>query len=223
MDFTVKAHEADEVPQARATRRRGIARRNAILETVLELLAERGSASTTVRAVAQAAEVPLAAMTYYFSTKSQLLREAFALHANREGERVALVGRGIEGAASADEIAGRLVRFVLDGLVRHRNRLIAEYELLVCAARDPELAELSRVWQYDLKNDLAETLCRAGSQTPLIDAQVLLALCAGLEIDTLAGSGEVHATEIRLVVERAVHALLGRQRAAVTTESKGRE
>ena len=60
-------------------RARGAARRRAIVEAALALLGRGGSGAVTHRAVANEAGVPLAATTYYFATKSELVLDAFAL------------------------------------------------------------------------------------------------------------------------------------------------
>ena len=56
---------------------RGRARRTAILDAAIAVVARDGTGAVTHRAVAKLAKVPLAATTYYFASRDDLLREAF--------------------------------------------------------------------------------------------------------------------------------------------------
>lgn len=55
---------------------RGAARRDAIVDAAAALVVERGPGSLTHRAIAQRAEVPLAATTYYFASLDDLVGAA---------------------------------------------------------------------------------------------------------------------------------------------------
>jgi len=55
---------------------RGERRRRAILDATLALVGREGTAAVTHRAVAAEAGVPLAATTYYFDSKEELIRDA---------------------------------------------------------------------------------------------------------------------------------------------------
>jgi DNA-binding transcriptional regulator YbjK len=121
-------------PLPRRPQRRGLERRAAILYATLRILGREGSAAITHRAVAEEAGVPIAATTYYFSSKEDLLREAFHLHAEQEAERVADATRTLgEGPPTVEALAEHLADFVDYGLGSGRRALIAEYELLLRA------------------------------------------------------------------------------------------
>src|SRR5687767_5003123 len=91
-EITCRTHAAvpaDHAPREHSSRpapvrqpgvsARGAARRRAIVEAALALLGRGGSGAVTHRAVANEAGVPLAATTYYFATKTELVLDAFAL------------------------------------------------------------------------------------------------------------------------------------------------
>src|SRR3712207_6652972 len=63
-------------------------RREAIVEGTLALLRAGGPREVTHRRVAEAAGVPLAATTYYFQSKAQLLEEALDRAAAHEVEQL---------------------------------------------------------------------------------------------------------------------------------------
>ena len=95
-------------PATRETGRRvgpGAGRHRAILEATVRVLIRDGLAGVTHRAVAREAEVPLAATTYYFSSKEELLGEALTLMAEDEitrlGQRAAEMGEGLSSPADS--------------------------------------------------------------------------------------------------------------------------
>jgi DNA-binding transcriptional regulator YbjK len=189
-------------------RRRGVKRRTEILEATLRLLAREGVAPLTMRAVAAEANVPLTATTYYFESKDELILEAWRLHAEREAARVSRATEAIASRFSPPEIADRMARFVQDGLGPARESLLAEFELLVQAARQPELEELTRVWHQAIREQVREVLAAAGSPQPELDARLVLAITAGLEVDNLGAADAMSLDELRELFRRLLGALL---------------
>ena len=198
------APEAD----GRQLSERGKKRKVEILDAALLIIARDGLSNLTMRTLAAEARIPLGATTYYFSSKSAIITDAFQLHAERETARVFASTRGISPGRSVEALANELANFLVKGLTQHRNQLIAEYELLIGATREQGLAALSRSWQVPMRRELRDVARRLGSPKPAVDAQVLLALLAGLEVDHL--SAEPSATDsarIRSILRRSVSAL----------------
>jgi DNA-binding transcriptional regulator YbjK len=202
--------EMSTEPVPRRPQGRGIQRRAAILDATLRLLGREGSAAVTHRSVAEEAGVPIAATTYYFSSKEDLLREALRLHAEREAERVAEAMRMLgEGPPTVEALAAHLADFVDYGLGAGRQALIAEYELLLRAARDPGLESLSRVFYDRIRGQLEETLTELGAGEPPAAAQLVMAAVAGLEVDNLATpTTRMSREELRQLIGRLLHSLL---------------
>lgn len=198
-------------PLRRRPQRRGIQRRDAILRATLRILGREGAAAITHRSVAEEAGVPIAATTYYFSSKKDLLREALHLHAEKEAERVANATRTLgDGPPTVEALAEHLADFVDYGLGAGRRALIAEYELLLQAARDPDLEPLSRVFYDRIRGRLQETLTELGARDPRAAAQLVMAVLAGLEVDNLATpTTHLSRAELRELVGRLLHDLLG--------------
>jgi DNA-binding transcriptional regulator YbjK len=189
-------------------RRRGVKRRTEILEATLRLLAREGAAPLTMRAVAAEADVPLTATTYYFESKDELILEAWRLHAEREAARVSRATEAIASMLSPPEIADRMARFVQDGLGSARESLLAEFELLLQAARQPDLEELTRVWHQAVREQVREVLAAAGSPQPELDARLVVATTAGLEVDNLGAADALSLDELRGIFRRLLGALL---------------
>jgi TetR/AcrR family transcriptional regulator, regulator of biofilm formation and stress response len=194
----------------RKPQRRGIERRTAILQATLRLLGREGSAAITHRSVAEEAGVPTAATTYYFSSKDDLLREALHLHAELEAERVAHATRMLgEGPQTVTVLAEHLADFVDYGLGAGRQALIAEHELLLQAARDPELEPLSRVFYDRIREKLEEALAQLGAREATAAAQLVMAVLAGLEVDNLATpTTRLSRGELQQLIGQLLHGLL---------------
>jgi len=79
---------ATGVSRANRANQRGD-RRAAILAATVRILGTEGLTAVKHRAVAREADVPLAATTYYFSSKDELIAEALAILVQDEVERLA--------------------------------------------------------------------------------------------------------------------------------------
>ena len=194
-----------------ATKRtkRGIKRRTAILEATLRILGRDGVSAVTHRNVAHEAGVPIAATTYYFASKDDLIAEAFRLHAENEACRVANLASSMDAGLTADQLADRLADFLYYGLHSGRLSLTAEYELLLQAARRPTLEGYSRVFYDSLQAELERTLVQIGSTNPALDARLVLATLAGIEVDNLSTpSRPLGRALLRSLARRLLHALL---------------
>ncbi len=157
---------------------RGEARRQAILEATLRLVARGGPRAATHRAVAHEAGVPLAATTYYFASRDDLIGQAMALGADREIARMREEGLEAMLAAPATE------------------EQIACWELWLEAARNPALRPAARSVSRAYVEAARE---RAGDE---VDARLLVAAAEGLALELLVGGmepEEAHAALDRLV------------------------
>lgn len=193
--------------EPRARQRRGVKRRQELLEATRRVLAREGAAAVTMRAVAAEAGVPVTATTYYFNSKRELLREAWKLHAESEEARVSTAIDAIASVTSPDGIGTQLARFVHDGLGLGREPLLAEIELLLEAARQPELEQLTRVWHQATRQHVERMLPKAGTRQPGLDARLLLAVTAGLELDNLGSAAATTWQELHSLFTRLLSAL----------------
>ncbi|MGW4802289.1 TetR/AcrR family transcriptional regulator, partial [Nonomuraea sp. NPDC004297] len=126
---------------------RGRRRRASLLKAAVALLAEGGFAAVTHRAVAHRARLPLAATTYYFASRDQLLAEAFAelVEAELDTTRDWITRHGLP--ALADHVAAA-----------DRARQLGLWELYVHAGRDPVLQQIARRWTDGCVRIVADVL-----------------------------------------------------------------
>jgi DNA-binding transcriptional regulator YbjK len=120
-------------------------RRREILVAALRVITAGGPDAITYRRVAAEAGVPLGSLTYYFESREDLVREAFRHYIVATGAFLAELENEIPAATPADlvrllvEMARR--EFIDPAMVR------AEYEMILYAARDPELWREVAAWE----------------------------------------------------------------------------
>jgi DNA-binding transcriptional regulator YbjK len=188
---------------------RGEARRGLLLEATLRLIAAEGPGAITHRRVAAEAGLPLAATTYWFASKDELLVAAYRLAAVRDVERVQELADACADL-DADELGGALADLVAGELAQHRATLMASYALWLEAARRPELREVERSWTDAYTATVARILERAGAPDPHDAARLLISAIDGLILGELSRDDPAGADELRPLLERLTRALLAR-------------
>ena len=189
---------------------RGAARRDHILDVALGLAGRLGPDALTHRRVAEAAGLPLAATTYWFASKEELLAQTYRRAAERDIARLEELGARLSSQrpVARRKLPGALARLVTDELDGNRTGLVACYALWLEAARRPELRELSRAWTSAYVRVAAELLASAGSRDPELDARIVVAALDGLSLDALVTDAPDAGRTVRAALERLLAALL---------------
>jgi DNA-binding transcriptional regulator YbjK len=172
-------------------RPRGKARRDALLDAVIRIVAEVGVDAVTHRRVAEAADLPLASTTYWFDSKEHLVTAALERAADGD---IARLRDFADNASGLDADPLRLaVGAILDPIEASdhacRGSLLATYALLLEGARRPALRAVTRRWTDAYLEALGRLLALAGSRDPAADAALLLAAADGLLMGQLATGG----------------------------------
>jgi DNA-binding transcriptional regulator YbjK len=159
---------------------RGAARKEAILRAAIDLVGEEGPDALTHRAVAERAGVALSATTYWFSSKEEIFREAVAMAAREEVERLErlvldLAPRHVTPAGWA-----RALSAALAADLETPARSVAMYEFVLEASRQPELREEVLRWEAAHLRLAEAGLRAAGSDDPETDARLVVAAVTGL-------------------------------------------
>jgi DNA-binding transcriptional regulator YbjK len=164
---------------------RGHERVEHILRATLDVVTRDGVAAVTHRSVAEAAGVPLGSLTYYFASKQELLRDALLLHVAQDSERLsALANELIASGAQGEEVVEAFAT-VLESL--HGD--IAQFELYIEAARDPQLREAAAESLAAYERAAVLGLRAAGVPDPEASAHIVVAAIDGLSIHRRATHG----------------------------------
>lgn len=115
-----------------------------IVEAALEVIAERGVARSTHRAIAERAGIPLGSVTYHFASLDDILWAAFSQVADRVARRFELTMSTYAGGDPRDGVTAIITEFV----TKHETDLILSLELYVLAARDVRYRRLMEKWQH---------------------------------------------------------------------------
>lgn len=185
---------APEPAKHRTLRRFDPDRRQRILEAALETIAEHGVAETTMRRVAVAADVPLGSMTYHFSGRDELLREAFAGFAHDMAERFEA-----QLAEARDPVQAKkmLVEHICGEGWATRRYLLLCYELYAFSSRAPDSKAILVNWLERVRAALQQHFDKR-------TADALDALIEGYSIHRSVDRDPPTKADVAAVVEKIV-------------------
>ncbi|MGW0039203.1 TetR/AcrR family transcriptional regulator [Gordonia sp. NPDC003376] len=195
-------------------------RRQDLIAAAFRVMAEKGVASTSTRAICTEAGVPQSFFHYCFRHKEELLRELTHTVVAQMLESAFASAADLAPSDAADGLEASLAQVftgLLQAAVDAPERQLVLYELTTTVLRDPDLAELAR-WQYEQyyassSNLLAELADRHGIDWTLpmpIMARMFTTDIDGLILNWLADRDTDQA--------RQLVATFARQFAALTNE-----
>jgi AcrR family transcriptional regulator len=177
----------------------GTSARERILRATLELIASGGVAAVTNRRVATAAGVSLGSLTYHFASQAQLLHESLLLYVEEETARREQIARELATRdPSVEQVAEAVERIV--ATASDIPQQIAEMELHLHAARDPELRDASQRCFEAHEQIATAALTALGIPDGERHAPTVVALMTGLAVRRLAAGGyDAHGTSEALL------------------------
>ncbi|MFG3203765.1 TetR/AcrR family transcriptional regulator [Streptomyces sp. NPDC048192] len=164
--------------------RQNPARRTALLDAAIEVLAREGSRGLTLRAVDKEAAVPTGTASNYFTNRTDMLAQVM----RRTRERLTPDPAELAGTMNAEpshEVVRTLMLQLVDRMRRDRSSHLAMLELRLEATRRPELhAELARFFTAELDANIDFHLGHGlpGDRTGVL---VLYLAMLGLIVDDL--------------------------------------
>ncbi|MGD1933663.1 MAG: TetR/AcrR family transcriptional regulator [Candidatus Phaeomarinobacter sp.] len=158
-------------------------KRDLILVATLEAIGTGGIDCVTHRHVAEIAGVAVGSVGYHFDTREGLIREAFRYYVKGVTETVLSVAGDFERPTRKTVTEALLTISERD--VDRPEFLRAEYEMLVYAGRDPELARDISEWHETLEGRLAGAREVLGVDRPMQAARMIRDLLRGIEIERL--------------------------------------
>ncbi|WP_433475528.1 TetR/AcrR family transcriptional regulator [Spirillospora sp. CA-142024] len=183
--------------------RQNTARRTALLDAAIEVLAEEGSRGLTLRAVDKQAGVPTGTTTNYFANRAELLRQIMA----RTHERLTPDPDALAETMKAEpttELTAALLRQLLERMRADRSSHLAMLELRLEATRRPELQEdLTRTFTAMLNANIAWHL-DAGLPGDHDTVLVLYTAMLGVIVDDLTVPGLLAPHGIEKIIDALV-------------------
>ena len=154
-------------------------------------MASKGLPAVTHRRVAREAKVPLAATTYYFASKDEILSEALESLSAAEVERLSgLAAEIATGTKTLEEVSAALGAALIPDPDFAERTWLAQFEIYVEAARNPALRPAVQRWREAFV-DLAEQSLRAvDAPDPERRAPIAVAAINGILLDRLRGVGD---------------------------------
>lgn len=195
-----------ETAQSSKTAGRG-ANRERILRAALDIISTKGVDKVTHRAVAALASVSPGTTTYHFSSREELVREAFSLYIDdyQKALVAALTQRPV---LERDDF----VRFLggMTTLSPEDGGLEAiEYEMILFAGRDEPMRMLVAAWSRTLESWLSDPLERLGAERPLEAARMLVAMSRGSEFEVLSKGQAMTREQFSKRIQIVLNAVLG--------------
>lgn len=141
---------ADQViifPRRRGSMRAsGEIRVRQILDAAVRIIGTEGPAGLTHRSVARAAGVPLGSMTYYFTDREDLIRQAMLHAIEVESKRLHKIVDSIDCDITVDFSVQILTEMFFDKTVADPLYDLALFELFLEATRNPSVRSLTQQW-----------------------------------------------------------------------------
>jgi DNA-binding transcriptional regulator YbjK len=174
------------------SRRNDPARRQRIIDATLAVIADHGTAATTHRRIAEAAEVPLGSVTYYFATLEDLLTAAFLKLA---AESSAAFRARLEVATDRATACAAVIDIIANQVWAEPRTLLLSYELYAFAARHPPVGAVMQNWMDSSRSAL-------GRFFDPLTARALDALIEGIGIHNSIDRAPLDRDAVKVIVER---------------------
>jgi DNA-binding transcriptional regulator YbjK len=193
----------------RSLSRRGAARRDAILDAAIRIVARDGVQAATHRAVAREAGVALAATTYYFASRELLVAEALRQVAARGVARLERATRELPARMSVALTAALFATTIADELRGRRGQLVSEHVLHLESARLEPVRDAHRAWMDAARGLFVAGMRACGSRQPETDGALVLAVITGLQLGDLADPDPlIEGKVLGPLLRRLMHALV---------------
>jgi TetR/AcrR family transcriptional regulator, regulator of biofilm formation and stress response len=187
---------------------RGEARKAAITEAALTVIARVGPDGLTHRLVAAEAGLPLAATTYWFSNKEDMVRAALEHAAERDiayWEGMREQSRAWSTATLATELAG----VIEAACTTRRENALVDCALWLEAIRRPELRPVAQRWNDAYTSIVQAILANAGAPATAADADLLGSVIDGLIGHQQVETGPFDRALVTSRLQRLIAALAG--------------
>jgi AcrR family transcriptional regulator len=168
--------------------RQNPARRTALLDAAIEVLARDGARGLTLRAIDAEAEVPTGTASNYFRNRDDLLRQVMRRTRERLAPDPAVVAEAMR-APRSEKLVTELMRQLVARMRADRSSNLAMLELRLAATRRPQLGEELGGFLDTEHTELIDFHLDAGLPGDRIGVALLYFAMSGLLVDDLTVPG----------------------------------
>ncbi|MET8091544.1 TetR family transcriptional regulator [Micromonospora sp. NPDC005220] len=179
-----------------------------LLDCAIAVIAERGLAALSHRAVEERAGFAHGATTYHFRTRRELLLAVLRRLGEREQRTLAvyLGGRDVDAVSGDPQALRDLLVHHLQRLIADRADLLARYELFLHAARNPDLQPEVQRWRAVFAGMAQPLLAALGAPDPAAAAPGLMAGLEGFLFGQLVDPRPADPARVRAHLDALLHA-----------------
>ncbi|MEL6829959.1 MAG: TetR family transcriptional regulator [Pseudomonadota bacterium] len=167
----------------KVSKSKGERSREQLLEAALRIIADRGVGAVTHRSIADEAGLTRGAVTYHFASRDEILLAAFRHYIETVHSLIDEVSQD-KTDKSLDELIETMVQFHQQEFF-DPDRVLAEYELIVFAARHQDIRQEFRTWENRLITQIEAQLDQIGFEDGRLTATVMLAVARAFELEHL--------------------------------------
>lgn len=168
--------------------RQNPARRTALLDAAIEVLARDGARGLTLRAIDAEAAVPTGTASNYFRNRDDLLRQVMRRTRERLAPDPAVVAEAMR-APRSEKLVTELMRQLVARMRADRSSNLAMLELRLAATRRPQLGEELGGFLDTEHTELIDFHLDAGLPGDRLGVALLYFAMSGLLVDDLTVPG----------------------------------
>lgn len=187
------------------------ARRTALIDAGISLLAHEGTHGLTHRAVERAVGLPAGTAVNYFRSREALLVATAERVVSLHLEDMARIDRGIDLSLVRDPLAELIAASLMDAATRSRERYLAIFELQLEARRRPVLAAALSCLDSVAAGFTSDEHAALGLWVPPDAVGTLMTLYGGALFVLVTGPGHVPADTVGDIADAIVHGTRGHQ------------
>ena len=184
------------------------ARRAALTDVGITLLAAEGAHGLTHRAVERAAGLPAGTAVNYFRSREELLVATAELVVSLHLDDMARIDREVDVGSAPDPLAELLAASRIDAATASRERYLAIFELQLEARRRPALAAALARLESAAVAFTTDEHAALGLRVPPAAIGTLMTLYGGALFVLVTGRGDVQPDAVRQIAQAIIHGAL---------------
>ena len=173
-------------------------RRSDLLDVAIKLIANRGLAELTHRAIDQAAKLPQGSTSYYFPKKNDLLREAaehLVLELEKDCDSLRIEFADVAAKKGFEKAIDHVAAVLVASVDEARDLFLARIELTIASSRNEELKGIGAKLTEAGKRPIAFFIGLITDEVSDVPLDTYVGLLDGIALKYVTGQGPQPTTE----------------------------